>query len=67
MFSNTLVTQAHSHYSIANCRDDIVARRQKVKEMSAERKAHIKASLAWQQFTRDADEVSNIMLCTIYV
>ena len=34
-----------------------------MKQMSAERKAHIKASLAWQQFTRDADEVSNIMLC----
>ena len=52
-----------SHYhSIANCRDNIVARRQKVKQMSAERKAHIKASLAWQQFSRDADEVSNIML-----
>ena len=36
-----------------------------MKQMSAERKAHIKASLAWQQFTRDADEVSNIMSCTM--
>ena len=34
-----------------------------MKQMSAERKAHIKASLAWQQFSRDADEVSDIVLC----
>ena len=46
------------YYSIANRRNSVVARRQKVKQMSAERKAHIKASLAWQQFCRDADEVS---------
>ena len=32
-----------------------------MKQMSAERKAHIKASLAWQQFSRDADEVSDIV------
>ena len=39
-----------------------------MKQMSAERKAHIKASLAWQQFSRDADEVYYILtynaICT---
>ena len=46
--------------SIANCKETIVARWQKVKQMMAERKAQIMASLAWQQFSRDADEVSDI-------
>jgi len=35
--------------------------------MSADRKAHIKASLAWQQFSRDADEVSDIILHIQYM
>ena len=35
----------------------MVTRRQKVKELSSERAAKLQASLAWQQFNRDADEV----------
>ena len=34
-----------------------MSRRQKVKELSSERAAKLQASLAWQQFNRDADEV----------
>ena len=44
--------------SIGDRRDAVVSRRQKVKELSSERAAKLQASLAWQQFNRDADEVS---------
>ena len=36
-----------------------------MKHTSVERKANIMASLAWQQFSRDADEVSDNMLCEV--
>ena len=45
-------------YRIANRRDAVVSRRQKVKALSADRAAKLLASLAWQQFNRNADEVS---------
>ena len=48
---------------IGDRRDAVVSRRQKVKELSSERAAKLQASLAWQQFNRDADEVS-IMIIT---
>ena len=44
--------------SIGDRRDAVVSRRQKVKELSSERASKLQASLAWQQFNRDADEVS---------
>ena len=52
--------------SIASSRDAVVLRRRKVKQLSAERKAQIQASLAWQQFCRDADEVQNKCVATIF-
>lgn len=62
-------TQLHcfpplSRCSIGDRRDAVVSRRQKVKELSAERAAKLQASLAWQQFDRDADEVGS--LCSFY-
>ena len=47
----------HFSCSIGDRRDAVVSRRQKVKALSAERAAKLQASLAWQQFNRDADEV----------
>ena len=57
MYVNFHTSVAYSR--IASSRDAVVSRRQKVKQMSAERKAQIQASVAWQQFCRDADEVRN--------
>ena len=45
----------------------MVSRRQKVKELSSERAAKLQASLAWQQFNRDADEVSQDLLLSVRV
>jgi len=50
--------------SIGSSKDAVVLRRQKVKQLSAGRKAQIQASLAWQQFCRDADEVCNEYVVT---
>ena len=45
----------------------MVSRRQKVKELSSERAAKLQASLAWQQFNRDADEVSqDLCACSLH-
>ncbi|XP_065894234.1 spectrin beta chain, non-erythrocytic 1-like isoform X3 [Dysidea avara] len=57
--ANRLMQAGHyDSEGIASSRDAVVSRRQKVKQMSAERKAQIQASVAWQQFCRDADEVT---------
>ena len=53
--------------SIGDRRDAVVSRRQKVKELSSERAAKLQASLAWQQFNRDADEVCIMELDLLYV
>ena len=45
-------------FRIATKRDAVVSRRQKVKQISSARKARLMDSVAWQQFCRDADEVS---------
>ena len=44
------------------------SRRQKVKQLSAERKAKLLDSLAWQKFCRDVDEVSSVTRqpCDLY-
>ena len=46
--------------SIATRRDEVIERRQKVKGLSYERARTLQASLAWQQFRRDADEVRHM-------
>ena len=43
--------------SIETCREGVVNKRQKVKKASGERSRKLQASLAWQQFSRDSDEV----------
>ena len=51
---------------MANTRDDIVISNKevwKVKQVSAEQNEHIKTSLAWQQFTKNTDKVSDIIFC----
>ena len=42
---------------IAERRDAVVSRRQRVKVLSSERAAKLQASQEWQRFHRDADEV----------
>ena len=42
---------------IAARRDAIISRRQRVKQLSADRKVKLMDSLVWQRFSRDADEV----------
>ena len=44
-------------FRIASRRDEVIERRQKVKGLAFERARTLQASLAWQQFRRDADEV----------
>ena len=46
---------------IAERRDAVITRRQKVKVVSSERGKKLQASLAWQQFRRNADEVGTCM------
>ena len=45
---------------IAARRDAIISRRQRVKQMSADRKTKLLDSLVWQKFSRDADEVRSM-------
>ena len=45
---------------IAERREAVQSRRQKVKQLSAERKAKLLDSLAWQKFCRDVDEVRGV-------
>ena len=45
------------NYSIDDRREAVVSKRQKVKSLSNERARKLQASLAWQQFSRDSDEV----------
>lgn len=46
-------------FRIDERREAVVAKRQKVKTLSSERARKLQASLAWQQFSRDSDEVSH--------
>ena len=48
----------HDFYRIDSRREAVVSKRQKVKSLSNERSRKLQASLAWQQFSRDSDEVS---------
>lgn len=48
-------------YSISQRRDTVVQRRQKVKSLEQQRTSELQASLAWQQFSRDADEVTSLV------
>ena len=43
--------------SVSDRRDAVVQRRQRVKTLEQQRASQLQASLAWQQFSRDADEV----------
>ncbi len=43
--------------SISQRREAVVQRRQRVKSLEHQRTNELQASLAWQQFSRDADEV----------
>ena len=45
------------NYSIDDRREAVVFKRQNVKSLSNERARKLQASLAWQQFSRDSDEV----------
>ena len=44
--------------SVSGRRDAVVQRRQRVKTLEQQRASQLQASLAWQQFSRDADEVT---------
>ena len=46
-----------SEFRIAERRDAVIARRQKLKTVSAARAKKLQDSLAWQNFKRDANEV----------
>lgn len=48
-----------SMFRIAECREAVLSRRRKVKKLSAERASMLQASLEWQRFCRDADEVGD--------
>ena len=52
--------------SISQRRDAVVQRRHKVKGLEQQRTNQLQASLAWQQFNRDADEVYS-SLCRLPV
>jgi spectrin beta len=57
--ANKLIHGGHYDATkIAARRDAIISRRQRVKQMSADRKSKLLDSLVWQKFSRDADEVS---------
>ena len=45
---------------VAERRDAVNSRRQRVKQLSAERRAKLLDSLAWQKFSRDVDEVRSV-------
>ena len=45
---------------VAERRDAVNSRRQRVKQLSAERRAKLLDSLAWQKFSRDVDEVRRL-------
>ena len=49
--------------SIDSCREAVVNKRLRVKQQSADRAKKLHASLNWQQFSRDSDEVSSTCIC----
>lgn len=52
-------------FSVSQRRDAVVQRRQRVKSLEQQRTSELQASLAWQQFSRDADEVLCELLCML--
>ena len=54
---NSTVCTTTESCRIAERREAVNSRRQRVKQLSAERKAKLLDSLAWQKFCRDVDEV----------
>ena len=47
----------YQYFRIAERRDAVIARRQKLKAVSAARAKKLQDSLAWQNFKRDGNEV----------